>query len=397
MGWPIILLMLGRIFACVAAVFLVTLAGTPAALARQSPGLHSEAGRILDGSGRPARLEAANWYGAETADFVVGGLQRRPLDAIVEQIGQLGFNTVRLPWSNELLERNPTVPDYAVAANPRFRGLTAMEVFDQVVHALTAHHLMVILDNHTSDAEWCCGDDGNDLWYNDRYPESSWISDWREMATRYRDDPLVVGVDLRNEPRIRATWGGPETTDWRAAAERAGNAVLGVNPRLLVLVEGINYAGDLSGVQALPVRLRVPHRVVYEAHDYGWYEHGFTGYQQWLQQITPRWGYLVTGPHPLPFWIGEFGTCTTRSNCVSATSPDANGYWFGFLTAFLEEHGVSWGYWALNGTQSTGTGRTWNTTESYGVLNSRWDGVASRALTRRLGQIGLLGRTSRLS
>jgi len=351
--------------------------------------LHTDGRSMVDATGRPVHLAAANWYGAESTDFVVGGLQAQPLDSIVHQVRQLGFNAARLQWSNQMFESDPIVPDYAVASNPDLRGLHAMQVFDRVVRALSAEGIMVILDNHNSNAEWCCsGSDGNMLWYNSQYPEASWIRDWKGMAARYRDDPLVVAVNLRNEPRSPATWGGPAATDWRAAAERGGNAVLSENPNLLVIVEGVSYAGDLSGVQSLPVELDVPHRVVYEAHDYAWYEHNFSSYAQWYAQVYPKWGYLVTGPRPQPVFVGEFGTCNTSPGCVASSATTDNGFWFQFLTAFLDRHRVSWGYWPLNGTQSTGGGRTWNAPETYGVLNTGWNGVASPDLLARLQQIG---------
>src|SRR2546426_4774793 len=193
--------------------------------------LHTDGRFIVDAAGQQVHLAAANWYGAESTDFVVGGLQAQPLEVIVRQVRELGFNAVRLQWSNQMLESDPIVPDFAVAANPDLRGLHAMQVFDRVVRTLSEQGVMVILDNHNSNAEWCCGgNDGNMLWYNTQYPESSWIRDWKGMVDRYREDPLVVGVNLRNEPRFPATWGGPPATNWQAAAERGGNAVLSVNP-----------------------------------------------------------------------------------------------------------------------------------------------------------------------
>ncbi|HEX4212950.1 MAG TPA: glycoside hydrolase family 5 protein [Candidatus Dormibacteraeota bacterium] len=351
--------------------------------------LRTQGAQIVDRTGRPVRIDAVSWSGAESTDFVVGGLQAQPLSSIVGQIRDMGFNAVRLQWSNQLFESDPIVPSYAVSANPEFEGWHAMQVFDRVVYALTGQGIMVILDNHNSNAEWCCGGgDGNMLWYNAEYPESSWINDWKAMALRYSDDPLVVGADLRNEPRSPATWGGPAGTDWQAAAERGGDAVLSVNPRLLVLVEGVSYAGDLSGVQSLPVQLAVPDRVVYEAHDYSWYESGFSGYDEWVQRIYPKWGYLVSGPDPQPVLVGEFGTCDTAPACVSSTSPSDSGYWFQYLTAFLAQHQqVGWSYWAVNGTESTGNGRTWGAPETYGILNPRWDAPASPELLQRLQQI----------
>ena len=353
-----------------------------------APPLHTQGRVIVDQLGQQVHLASASWYGAESVDYVPGGLQTRPIADIARQIRQLGFNTIRLQWSNQMVESNPIVPDYAVAANPGLRGRHALDIFDSVVHALTAQRIMVLLDNHNSNAEWCCGgNDGNMLWYNAQYPESNWIADWDAMVARYRGNPLVVGVDLRNEPRAPATWGGPAATDWHAAAERGGNAVLSVNPNLLVLVEGVSYAGDLSGVNSLPVTLDVPDRVVYEAHDYSWYTGGYTSYEGWYQEIYPRWGYLVTGPSPQPLFVGEYGTCNTTPTCVNNPTPGTQGFWFNVSTTFLANYRVSWSYWALNGTQSTGAGRTWNAPETYGILNTGWDGPSSIPLLTRLQQI----------
>jgi hypothetical protein len=33
-----------------------------------------------------------------------------------------------------------------------------MELMDIVIQALTSAHLMVILDDHTSNADWCCNE-----------------------------------------------------------------------------------------------------------------------------------------------------------------------------------------------------------------------------------------------
>jgi len=350
--------------------------------------LHVSGRYIVDSSGNRVRLYAFNWYGAESTDYVVGGLQLQPLQSIVAEIKGLGFTAVRLPWSNQIYESNPVVANYALAANITMEGEKALTIFDQVVSALTSAGIMVILDNHNSNAEWCCSNDGNTLWYNSSYPETSWIADWQGMVQRYQSNSLVIGADLRNEPRVNATWGGSATTDWRAAAQRGGNAVLAVNPHLLIFVEGVNYALDLSGVAALPLQLNTSGQLVYEAHDYAFDHSGLTGYNSYLSQINLSWGYLVTGSDPQPLWIGEFGTCNTASTCVSSTSSSDNGYWFGFLTTYIQQNSLDWSYWAINGTQSTGSSRTYGAVESYGVLNQSWTGSALLPLTSTLQQLG---------
>ncbi len=342
--------------------------------------LHTDGRYIVDRLNRRFKLSGVAWSGAEALDFVVGGLQLEPLQAIVHRIRCMGFNTVRLPWSNEMYESNPVVPDYAVTANPQFKGKRAMVVYDQIVRALASQGLLVILDNHNSNAEWCCSNDGNTLWYNSDYPESSWIADWKGMVARYRDVPQVIGTDLRNEPRVNATWGGDPVTDWHAAAERGGNAVLGVNPNLLIIVEGVNYAGDLTGVASLPVHLNVANRLVYSAHDYPFYHNGLTSESALAADLNMEWGYIVTPgqSYTAPVWLGEFGNCHTASTCITdTTSADGSGgLWFASIRQYLAQNDIPWSYWELGGTESTGNTRIFGSEETYGVLNPYWNAPA---------------------
>jgi endoglucanase len=121
------------------------------------------------------------------------------------------------------------------------------------------------------------------------------------MATRYsvskftfNGNPTVVGMDLRNEPHLSGSgattgscWTGDTATNgcstslttqnWSIAAEAAGNAILAVNPKLLIFVEGNDcysgvcgwQGGNLIGVATNPVTLSVTNQLVYSAHDYG--------------------------------------------------------------------------------------------------------------------------------
>lgn len=355
-----------------------------AACAQPAP-LHTSGRSIVDTDGQRVKLAAVNWYGAEEQDFVVAGLDYAPLSDIAHRIRVMGFNAVRLPWSNQMYESNPLIAPARLAANPSLQGLHALDVFDAVVGALAAEGLYVILDNHTSNADWCCSStDGNGFWYNGAYPESSWLADWQGMAARYANQPAVVGADLRNEPRGPA-WGGSDaSSDWHAAAQRGGNAVLNANPNLLIFVEGINYAADLTGVKSLPVQLNVDQRLVYSAHDYSWFHNGVASYSTLKSQLDSQWGFLLDAPTNVPVWVGEFGTCHTSAACISSTAPADSGFWFANFRRYLQERDIDWSYWALNGTEATGTTRTLGAEETFGVLNKSWTGVASPALLNAL-------------
>ena len=343
------------------------------------PPLHTSGYQILDSADHPVRLTSVNWYGFDQKEFVPGGLDHAPMQAIIGQIKAIGVNSVRLPWANETVEHNPIVADYAVKANPRFRGKHALEIMDAVIGALARAHIMVILDNHMSRADWCCSEsDGNGLWYNAEYPESKWLADWETIVHRYKNQPWVVGADLRNELRSGAQWGGSDPKlDWHAAAERAGNAVLSANSKLLVMVESPQYSTDFTGFDKLPVVLKVAHRLVYSPHAYAPADHTFQSYDEMRQVYDQRAGYLLHAKPAVPLWVGEFGSCQTL-DCGQ------NSQWFRWFMQYLKEKDLSWCYWPLNGTQSSGESRKYDTVETYGLLTPDYQHVGAPKIVELL-------------
>jgi endoglucanase len=348
-----------------------------------TPPLHTEGRRIIDALGHPVRLTSVNWYGFDQKEFVAGGLDHAPLSVIIDQIHQIGVNSVRLPWANETLEHDPPVPDYAVAANPQFKGKHAMAVMNAVIDALARAHIMVILDNHVSRADWCCSEtDGNGLWYNNDYPESSWLADWRAMAARYRHQPWVVGADLRNELRNGATWGGADPKlDWHLAAERGGEAVLVANPQFLVFVESPDYSTNFAGFDKLPVKLPVRHRLVYSPHAYYNGKQTPSSFEELKRAYDQRTMFLLHTEPAVPLWVGEFGACQTLTCGEEAD-------WFrNFIRLLQENPQISWSYWPLNGTQSSGITRKYDTLETFGLLTTDYRHMAAPKIIDLFGTI----------
>ena len=346
------------------------------------PPLHADGHEIVDASGNRVRLTSVNWYGFDQKEYVAGGLDHASLQSIVGEIQKLGVNSVRLPWANETLERNPLVADYAVKANPQLKGMHAMEIMDAVIDALAHAHIMVILDNHVSRADWCCSEtDGNGLWYNDDYPETKWLADWQTIVRRYQRQNWVIGADLRNELRSGAAWGGTNSKlDWHAAAERGGNAVLAANPRLLIIVESPDYSTNFVGFDKLPVKLNVKQRLVYSPHAYNISGHRFSSYDELKQVYDARAGFLLHTEPGVPIWVGEFGTCQNL-DC------GANSDWFMLYIRYMKENGLAWSYWALNGTQSTGEGRRYDAIETYGLLSLDYQHFAAPKIIELLRTI----------
>jgi endoglucanase len=336
---------------------------------------HTSGSQILDERGRAVRIQGINWYGFETVRQIPGGLTVQDYRTILKIIRGNGFNTVRIPLSNQMLEQ-PIVPSSIAFFNERgainepLRRLTSVQILDQVVEYAGTLGLKVILDNHRSEAGDSAEQSG--LWYTAEYPESAWIADWQRLARRYVNNSTVIGFDLRNEPHNSATggacWDCGGDRDWHLAAQRAGDAVLAINPRLLIFVEGVDtvdgdsywWGGNLQGVRRSPVQLAVPNQLVYSPHTYGPNEY----HQRWFNASTTpaslaavwtrHWGF-ISQRGIAPVWVGEFGTGNRVEDIAGSAAPGSQAQWFQSLVGYLARNpDISWTSWALNGEDANG-------------------------------------------
>jgi aryl-phospho-beta-D-glucosidase BglC (GH1 family) len=333
--------------------------------------------QILDANNQAVRIGGVNWFGFETTSYVAHGLWARNYKDMMDQMKQLGFNTIRMPFSDQLFDPGSTPNGIDFSKNPDLQGLSGLQILDKVVAYAGQIGLRIILDHHRSEAG--SGAEGSGLWYTSAYPESRWINDWTMLAARYAGNPTVIGADLHNEPHGPATWGsGDPASDWRLAAERAGNAILAVNPNWLIFVEGIEttaagsywWGGNLSNAGTFPIQLNVAGRLVYSAHDYpasvypqSWF--GDPNYPGNLPAVWSKfWGYLYQ-QNIAPVWIGEFGSkLQTQSDQQWANT--LVGYLNGAGSSLVPgQQGISWTWWAWN-PDSGDTG---------GILNDDWTTV----------------------
>ncbi|MDN0194117.1 cellulase family glycosylhydrolase [Streptomyces sp. S.PNR 29] len=370
---------LRRALCAVAAALLLPLAGVQTAHGADAEAAAAGAGywhtsgrQILDAAGQPVRIAGINWFGFETGNHVVHGLWARDYKSMIDQMKSLGYNTLRIPYSDDILKPG-TMPDSINydGKNTDLRGLTSLQVLDRIVAYAGQAGLKIVLDRHRPDAGGQSA-----LWYTASVPESTWITNLKSLATRYKGNSTVVGIDLHNEPHDPACWGcGDTTRDWRLAAQRAGNAVLSVNPDLLIMVEGVQsfngvsgwWGGNLMGVAQYPVQLDVPNRLVYSAHDYA----TSVAQQSWFSDPSfpanmpgiwdKYWGYIFK-QNIAPVWVGEFGTT------LQAT---VDQKWLSALVTYLRStstYGADsfhWTFWSWNP----------NSGDTGGILKDDWSTV----------------------
>ena len=300
----------------------------------------------------------------------------------------LGFNTIRLPFSSAILDGQPAKNiDFDNGSNSELKGLSGLQVLQKVVAYAGQIGLKVILDQHQQAPQE--GKDFNppyydprnkeEVWYDKgtKYTPQAWVSLWTTLAMDFKDSPAIIGVDLHNEPHGVATWGGgnknpDEPTDWLAAAEQGGNAVLSIDPNWLVFVEGVENYNDtsegwginLAGVKTAPVVLSVPNRVVYSPHAYEFVKPSKNGVMD-PSLINSAWGYIYEN-NIAPVFVGEFALSKDKD------TPEKEEKWYKDFVNYLAttkgnspqpgDQGISWGYF----------GWTPNSGDTVGVLTDNY-------------------------
>ncbi|WP_410676020.1 cellulase family glycosylhydrolase [Amycolatopsis sp. cmx-4-68] len=337
---------------------------------------HANGSQLVDAAGSPVRMTGINWFGAETGNYSPHGLWSRNYKDMLDQMASLGYNTLRLPYSNQLFDPGVKPTSIDAVQNPDLQGLSGLQVLDKIIAYAGTKGMRVVLDQHRPDSGA-----QSPLWYTSAYPESRWLSDWTMLAQHYKGNTTVIGADLHNEPHSiqgggGACWGcGDTATDWRLAAERGGNAVLAANPDWLVIVEGVDcvsgtgdpqcgwWGGNLSGAKQFPVRLSKPDKLVYSAHEYATSVFA----QPWFSDpsfpanLPALWdhffGYLQK-QNIAPVLLGEFGT--TLADPRDKT-------WLQELMKYTGTGptGMSFTYWSWNP----------NSGDTGGILNDDWTTV----------------------
>src|SRR5580693_5280159 len=79
--------------------------GAVASASAQGAGYWTTSGaQIYDSNNQPVRIAGINWYGFETTAAVAHGLTTQDYKTILQTIKTLGYNTVRIPLSNQMVE-----------------------------------------------------------------------------------------------------------------------------------------------------------------------------------------------------------------------------------------------------------------------------------------------------
>ncbi|MGD9169545.1 MAG: cellulase family glycosylhydrolase [Candidatus Thiodiazotropha sp.] len=346
---------------------------------------------IYDDAGNPVRLTGIAWFGFETQNQVYHGLWSVNMEETLDRVANLGFNVLRIPLSVQMVNqwRNgdggvPNSVNYFV--NPALEGMTSLQILDASIAYCKQIGLKVMLDMHR-----VVNTQMLNTWYTDGYPASDYEASWQWLAQHYVNDDTVIAMDLFNEPHgtpndaVMAKWdASTDQNNWKYEAEKVANLVLDVNPKLLVVIEGIeatpkdgytyaetnsaNYdynwwGGNLRRVKDYPIDLGSRQsQVVYSPHDYGpsvyaqpWFYSGFTKETLTTDCWEPNWLYIAT-QGLAPILVGEWGGKMDAGD---------NETWMGALVDTIVQYDLNHTFWCVNP----------NSGDTGGILQDDWQTV----------------------
>lgn len=302
-------------------------------------------------------LKGASWFGFETGVSTVHGLWAVDYKFIANFLADNKFNAVRLPFSLDLVLKNPnpTSINYGSCQNDHncnmdLKGLRSLEVLDKIINYFGTKGIVVLLDLHSFEPD-AYGSNG--LWYDSTHSEAQVIQGFRMLADRYRNTWNVFAIDVKNEP-FQATWGtGNLNTDFNKASERIGEAIIN-DTNWLIFVEGTAnspscsdgcfYGEDLQGVASAPVKLTKPGRIVYSPHVYG------------PQVYNQKYFDDASFPSNMPrIWDQHFGFIRNFKDSAIVTgewggsTSGKNGIWLNAYVGYLKSNDITDNFfWCVN-------------------------------------------------
>jgi aryl-phospho-beta-D-glucosidase BglC (GH1 family) len=241
---------------------------------------------------------------------------------------------------------NATVAEYEAWLD------SALNQFDLMLPVLRELGLNILLDLHTSPG----GRDPKLNWrmFNEKQFQDQFLSVWEMMANRYKNESIIMGYDLVNEPDDRDVI--PGLMNWHDLASTTTQRIRAIDPQRSIIVE----APPGSGPNTLPNFEPIPFdNVIYSFHMYEptkftfqnlrtndtppvYYPGTFDG-KMWNKEqlralMQPNVDWQKT--HNVSIHIGEF-------SAIRWAPGNSTANYLSDLIDLFEENGWTWNYHAF--------------------------------------------------
>ncbi|MFD2671493.1 glycoside hydrolase family 5 protein [Marinicrinis sediminis] len=269
--------------------------------------------RFPAGGDRPRRIERmiVELVGEAKADeFWDLYYDRYVTEADIQQIAADGYNSVRVPIHYRFLLEE---------GSPVRCKEKRLKLIDEVIAWCRTHRLYVVLDLHGApggqtganidDSEH----DQPELFMKEEHQQAT-IELWRILADRYKDEWIVAGYDLLNEPLPE--WFSQYNPLVMPLYRDIIAAIREVDDRHMIILEGAHWATDWSIFDVPP-----DDNLMLQFHKY-WNNPDTESIQKFLDK-QQEW--------QVPIYMGEGG--------------ENNINWYAGAFQLYEDHNISWNFW----------------------------------------------------
>lgn len=324
----------------IAVICCITVSGVVQA---QSTSFFSVKGKeIIDPQGKPFLIKGTNlgnWLVPEGYMLKLGNISAPRLinETIVELIGKdsarlfwqryldnyitradihylksLGMNSIRIPFNYRLF----TQEDY-LSANDDQRGF---RLLDRVMEWCRAEKLYIILDMHCAPG----GQTGDNIDDSYGYPflfdseesQQLTVDIWKKIAARYRNESIIIGYDLLNEPIAHYFNVAYLNPMLEPLYKRIAAAIRSVDQNHIFFLGGAQWDSNFK-IFGKPFDAKL----VYTFHKY-WSDTTQKVIQEYID---------FRDKYNVPIYIGETGENTDQ--------------WVKSFRVLLEKNNIGWHFW----------------------------------------------------
>jgi endoglucanase len=225
-------------------------------------------------------------------------------EADIKQIASLGMNVVRVPFNNRIFD---TVSCNAIG----------WQVLDSLLKWCGKYGVYAILDMHAAyggqNPYFISDPEKTILWHSETDKQKT-ISLWKRIADRYKNNPVVAGYDLLNEPIPNSD------QDLLIMYQRIIVAIREVDKNHMIVLEGSNFAKKFNFFKLLPDQ-----NMAFSFHVYTWL--GGNPADK-IQPYT-----TISNQLNVPMWCGEWGennydVIQQTLNSFAAPNSNVSGWCF---------------------------------------------------------------------
>ena len=309
--------------------------------------LHTAGNKVLDSTGKDVWLQGVN----------AGGMETLPKDSHVLKSVEVGIDD----WKANII-RLPVKGDFWFGHGPYQKndgGEYYRLMVDQAVTLASNRGAYLLLDLHRF-----------------RAPEQQDIDFWKDAAARYKNNPAVL-FDLFNEPHdvswevwrnggsVEEKKQGVDESAFLNADEKAKanagkqsvgmqallDAVRATGARNIVVIGGLSWSGDLSGVtKGYALQEKGGNGIMYGWHNYNWHK-------DWA-------GRVLDAAAKYPIMVGEVGCDIKKMNFIPLKDQEDPSTWAPDMIGFIQKYRLNWTAWCLHPKATPILITDWNYTPS---------------------------------